>query len=72
MKSREEVQRKNETAQAQISEIDGKRKRGPSEGTEARQAARKQQQLEARAGVLALPTPVGGMTTLWERGNIQK
>jgi hypothetical protein len=65
-KSGEEVQRKNETVQAKISKIDGKRKRGLSEGTEARQAARKQQRLEARAGVLALPAPVGRMTTLRE------
>jgi hypothetical protein len=42
IKSREEVQVKDEKVQAKILEIKGKHKRGLYEGTEARQAARRQ------------------------------
>jgi hypothetical protein len=66
IKSKEEVQIKDQKVQAKMTEINGKRKRGPLEGTEARQAAKKQQRLEAREAILALPAPVGRMTTLRE------
>ena len=41
IKSKEEVQVKNEEVQAKIIEIQEKRKMGPCKGTEARQAKRK-------------------------------
>ena len=47
IKSKEEVQRKDTRVQAKMGEIEGKRKRGCLEGTEARQAARKARRLEA-------------------------
>jgi hypothetical protein len=66
IKSKEEVQIKDQNMQAKIIEIKMKWKRGPYKGTEARQATKKQQQLEAREEILALASPVGRMTTLRE------
>ena len=66
IKSREEVQVKDEKVQAKILEIKGKRKRGVYEGTEARQAARRQRRLDARQEVLDSPSPEGRMRTLRE------
>jgi hypothetical protein len=66
IKSKEEVQTKDEKVQAKIVQIREKRKRGPSEGTEACQAAKKHQGLESREEILALHAPVGRMTTLRE------
>jgi uncharacterized FAD-dependent dehydrogenase len=66
IKSKEEVQTKDLKVQAKIVEIQEKRKRVPLEGTEARQAAKRQRRLDAREVVLARPAPVGKMTTLRE------
>ena len=52
--------------QAKIVQITEKRKRAPAEGTEMRQVANKQQRLDAREAILALPAPVERMTTLRE------
>ncbi len=57
--------------QARIVAIKQKRKKGPSDANEARQAAKKQRQMDARAEVLALPMPVGKMVTLRERRALQ-
>jgi hypothetical protein len=67
IKSKEEVQVKDEKVQAKIVDITGKRKRGHSEGTQARQTARRQRRLDARAEVLTLPAPEGRMITLRQR-----
>jgi hypothetical protein len=67
IKSLEEVQAKDTKVQAKIIEIKVKRSRGQYEGTEARQAAKRQRRLDAREQVLASPAPVGRMTTLRER-----
>jgi hypothetical protein len=67
IKSREEVQTKDEKVQAKIVEINGKRKRGQSEGTQERQAGKRQRRLDARGEVLTLPEPKGVMITLRER-----
>jgi hypothetical protein len=66
IKSKEEVQTKDLKVQATIIEIKEKWKKGPSDGTEVRQAAKKQRQLNTREDVLARPTPVGKMNTLRE------
>jgi hypothetical protein len=66
-KSLEEVQAKDTKVQAKILYIRVKRSRSHYEGTEARQVAKRQRQLDAREEVLALPSPVGRMTTLSER-----
>ena len=66
IKSKEEVQLKDEKVQAKIFEIKTKQKREPLEGTGVHQAARQQQCLEAQDEILALSAPVGKMTTLWE------
>jgi hypothetical protein len=67
IKSKEEVHTKDQKVQDKIIAIKGKRKRGQSEGTEARQAANRQRRLDAREAVLASPPPQGKMTTLRER-----
>ena len=67
IKSKEEVQIKDEKVQAKIVEIRQKRKKAPSDANEARQAAKKQRRLDARVEVLALPAPDGRMTTLREQ-----
>jgi hypothetical protein len=67
IKSKEEVQVKDEKVQAKMVQIKGKRKRGQSEGTEVRQSARRQRRLDARDEVLTSPAPVGIMITLRER-----
>jgi hypothetical protein len=64
IKSKEEVQMKDEKVQAKIIKIKRKRKRGHTEGTAARQNAKRQRQLDAREEVLASPAPAGRMTTL--------
>ena len=66
VKSKKEVQRKDQKMQAKIVEIEGKRKRGHLEGTKARQAARKARRLEAREEILTSAPPVGGITALRE------
>ena len=71
IKSREEVQVKDEKVQAKILEIKGKRKRGLYEGTEARKAARRQRRLDARQEVLYWPSPEGRMRTLRELRMLQ-
>jgi hypothetical protein len=71
IKSKEEVQMKDENLQAKIIEIKRKRKRGHSKGTIAHQTAKRQRQLDAREEVLALPAPAGRMTMLRERCIIQ-
>jgi hypothetical protein len=54
IKSKEEVQTKDQNVQANIIQFKTKRKRGPYyEGTEARKAAKKQQRLEAQGEILA-------------------
>jgi hypothetical protein len=64
----EEVQAKDSTVLAKISDIKLKRQEiGQSEETEARQAAKRQKRLDRRDKVLTLPAPVGRMTTLRER-----
>jgi hypothetical protein len=68
IKSLEEVRAKDTKVQAKILDIKVKRSRGQYKGTEARQVAKWQRQLDARNEVLALPAPVGRMTTLRERG----
>jgi hypothetical protein len=67
VKSKEEVEVKSEIVKAKILEIQGKRKRGRYEGTLARQAKKRQRQLDRRQEVLDLPSPEGRMTTLRER-----
>ena len=67
IKSKEEVQIKDEKVQAKIEDIKQKRKKAPSDANEARQAAKKQRRLDARVEVLASPAPEGRMTTLRER-----
>ncbi len=64
IKIKEEVQTKDLKVQAKIIEIKEKRKKGPSDGTEERQAAKRQRRLDAREAVLARPMPEGKMTTL--------
>jgi hypothetical protein len=64
IKSKEEVQMKDQKVQAKMIDIKEKRKRGAYEGTEARKAAKKEQRLAAREEIIALPPPVGRMTTL--------
>jgi hypothetical protein len=64
------VQIKDEKVQAKIVAIKEKRK-GPSDANEARQATKKKRQTQARDEVLALPAPVGKMTTLRERHVLQ-
>jgi hypothetical protein len=71
LKSLEEVQAKDSTVLAKISDIKVKRQRGQSEETEARQAAKRQKRLDRRDQVLTFPTPVGRMTTLRERRALQ-
>jgi hypothetical protein len=71
IKSREEVQIKDEKVQAKILEIKGKRKRGLYKGTEARHAARRQRRLDARQEVLDWPSPEGKMRTLRELHMLQ-
>jgi hypothetical protein len=67
IKSKEEVQTKDENVQAKMIQIMEKRKRGPCQGTEARQATRKRLRIEAREAVLASPAPpLEKMTTLRE------
>ena len=68
IKSKEEVQIKSEKVQAKIIGIKEKRKKGTSDANEARQAAKKQRRMEARAEVLAFPAPEGPMTTLRQLG----
>ena len=67
IKSKEEVQTKDQKVQAKIIEMKAKRKRGHSEGNEACQAAKRQRRLDAREEVLAAPAPEGKMTTLREQ-----
>jgi hypothetical protein len=71
IKSKEEVQIKDEKVQARIVAIKEKRKKGPSDANEARQVAKKQRRMDARAEVLASPMPVGKMVTLRERRALQ-
>jgi hypothetical protein len=71
IKSREEVQVKDEKVQEKILEIKGKLKRGLYEGAEARQVARRQRQLDARQEVLDSPSPEGRMRTLRELRMLQ-
>jgi hypothetical protein len=66
IKSKEEVQVKSEMVQAKIVKIKGKLRQGHYEGTEGRQAAKRQRRLDQQQEVLALPAPVGQMTTLRE------
>jgi uncharacterized membrane protein YkoI len=70
IKSRAEVEVKSEVVKAKIMEIQGKRKRGPYEGTVERQAQKRQARLDARLAVLALPAPEGRMTTLRQRRDL--
>jgi hypothetical protein len=67
IKSKEEVQTKDRKVQAKMIDIKEKRKRGPCQGTEARQATRKRLRIEAREAILASPAPpLAKMTTLRE------
>jgi hypothetical protein len=68
IKSKEEVQAKDKKVQATIIEIKRKHKRGHSEGTIARQTAKRQRQLHAREEVFALPGQAGRMTMLRKGG----
>jgi hypothetical protein len=71
IKSKEEVQIKDEKVQAKIVAIRKKRKKGPSDANKVRQAAKKQRQMDARAKVLASPITVGKMVTLREQRVLQ-
>ena len=71
IKSKEEVQIKDEKVQARIVAIKQKRKKGQLDANEDRQAAKKQRRMDARAEVLASPMPVGKMVTLRERRALQ-
>jgi hypothetical protein len=71
IKSKEEMQIKSEKVQAKIVEIKEKRKKGPSDANEARQAAKKQRRMDARAEVLAFPAPEGRMTTLRQQRSLE-
>jgi hypothetical protein len=70
IKSLEEVQAKDTKVQAKIEDIKVKRQRGQNEGTQARQAAKRQKRLDARDEIADSPAPTGTMTTLRERRNI--
>ena len=70
-KSKEEVQIKSEKGQAKILEIKEKRKKGPSDANEARQVAKKQRRMDARAEVLAFSAPEGRMTTLMQQRGLE-
>jgi hypothetical protein len=67
IKSKEEVQVKDEKVQTKIMEIKEKRKRGRCLVAEELRAARKQKRLDAREEILAPPAPEGKMVTLRER-----
>ncbi len=71
IKSKEEVQIKSEKVQAKIVEIKEKRKKGPSDANEVRQAAKKQRRMDDRARVLAFPAPEGRMTTLRQQRGLE-
>ena len=71
IKSKEEVQIKSEKVQAKIVEIKEKRKKGPSDANEVRQAAKKQRRMDDRARVLAFPAPEGTMTTLRQQRGLE-
>jgi hypothetical protein len=64
--SEEEVQVRDEKVEAKILDIKGKCKRRLYKGTEARQATRRQRQLDARQEVLDLLSLEGRMRTLGE------
>ena len=65
------MQIKSEKVQAKIVEIKEKRKKGPSDANEVRQAAKKQRRMDARAEVLAFPAPEGRMTTLRQQRSLE-
>jgi hypothetical protein len=70
-KSLEEVQSsKDFKVQEKIVDIKVKRQRGPNEGSEARQAAKRTKRLDARDQILDAPAPTGRMTTLRELRNV--
>jgi hypothetical protein len=66
VKSKEEVQRKDEKVQAKMIEIKERWKRGHCQGTEACQATRKQLRSEAREAILTSPPSLAKMTMLRE------
>jgi hypothetical protein len=69
-KSLEEVHSKDFKVQAKLLDIKVKRQRGPNEGSEARQAAKRKKRLDARDQILDSPAPTGRMTTLRELRNV--
>jgi hypothetical protein len=71
IESKEEVQINSEKMQAQIVKIKEKRKKGPSDANQVRQAAKKQRRMDARAKVLAFPAPEGMMASLRQQGGLE-
>ena len=61
----------SENVQAKIVEIKEKRKKGPSDANEVRQAAKKQRKMDNRARVLAFPALEGRMATLRQQRGLE-